>query len=107
MDLDATGNVASAIGFDSRFLPPVSERGQGAAWGFAADTDRNDPNANQSKVRANYAKEKSRMIAIRLSSTVRITESPEKIHHPVAALSATSVHPFVIRRLGLILNVSM
>jgi len=64
---------------DSRFLLPVSERGQGAAWGFAADTDRNDPNANQSKVKATYAKEKSRMIAIRLSSTAAITRSRREI----------------------------
>ena len=31
--------------------------------------------------------------------TVRITESPEKSHHSIAASSATSVHPFVIWRI--------
>ena len=35
------------------------------------------------------------------AATFRITESPEKIRHSIAALSATSVHPFVIRRFRL------
>ena len=39
--------------------------------------------------------------------TFRITESPEMIRHSNAALSATSVHPFVIRRSGVGLGQNM